>query len=90
MIKIIKQEIEVEENLKKKIEFICKFANVKYELINGSIRTIKNTNLSYVEPHKLIVKDKTILLFNYETTLFIENLKEKILLKDLENYIKSI
>ena len=90
MIKIIKQEIEVEENLKKKIEFICEFANIKYELINGSIRTIENTNLSYVEPHKLIVKDKTILLFNYETTLFIENLKEKILLKDLENYIKSI
>ena len=90
MIKIIKQEIEVEENLKKKIEFICEFANVKYELINGSIRTIENTNLSYVEPHKLIVKDKTILLFNYETTLFIENLKEKILLKDLENYIKNI
>ena len=75
MIKIIKQEIEVEENIKKKIEFICEFANVKYELINGSIRTIENTNLSYVEPHKLIVKDKTILLFNYETTLFIENLK---------------
>ena len=90
MIKIIKQEIEIEENLKKKIEFICEFANVKYELINGSIRTVENTNLYYVEPHKLIVKDKTILLFNYETTLFIENLKEKILLKDLENYIKSI
>ena len=29
MIKIIKQEIEVEENLKKKIEFIWEFANVK-------------------------------------------------------------
>ena len=71
MIKIIKQEIEVEENLKKKIEFICEFANVKYELINGRIRTIENTNLSYIEPHKLIVKDKNILLFNYEKTLFI-------------------
>ena len=47
MIKIIKHEIEVEENLNKKIEFKCEFANVKYELINGSIRTIENTNLSW-------------------------------------------
>ncbi|MDD6878612.1 MAG: hypothetical protein PUD59_00050 [bacterium] len=92
MTKIIKQEIEVEVNKikKKKIEFICEFANVKYKLINSSIRTIENTNLSYIEPHKLIVKNKTILIFNYETTSFIENLKQKILIKDLENYIRSI
>ena len=78
MIKIIKQEIEVEENLKKKIEFKCEFANVKYELINGSIRTIENTNLSYIEPHKLIVKDKNILLFNYtRTILFVNNFCKK-------------
>ena len=40
MIKIIKQEIEVEENLKKKIEFKCEFANVKYELINAVLELL--------------------------------------------------
>ena len=37
MIKIIKQEIEVEENLKKKIEFICDFCNTKPILISKFI-----------------------------------------------------
>ena len=40
MIKIIKQEIEVEENLKKKIEFKCEFANVEYELINAVLELL--------------------------------------------------
>ena len=40
MIKIIKQEIEVEENLKKKIEFKCEFASVKYELINAVLELL--------------------------------------------------
>ena len=70
MIKIIKQEIEVEENLKKKIEFICEFANVKYELINGSIRTIENTNLTYIEPHRIIINNTTFLAFNYSNEIF--------------------
>ena len=37
MIKIIKQKIEVEENLKKKIEFICDFCNTKPILISKFI-----------------------------------------------------
>ena len=40
IIKINKQEIEVEENLKKKIEFKCEFANVKYELINAVLELL--------------------------------------------------
>ena len=70
MIKIIKQEIEVEENLKKKIEFKCEFANVKCELINGSIRTIENTNLTYIEPHRIIINNTTFLAFNYSNEIF--------------------
>jgi hypothetical protein len=45
MVNIIKQEIEIEESLKKKIEFICSFCNTKATIENGSLRTIERTNL---------------------------------------------
>ena len=41
MVNIIKQEIDIEEELKKKIEFICSFCNTKSEIKKGSIRTLK-------------------------------------------------
>ena len=56
----------------------------------GSIRTIKRTNLSYVEPHRIIIKGITFLAFNYETNIYIENLSNKIKISEFENYLKSI
>ena len=44
MVNIIKEEIILDESLKKKIEFICEFAKVKFTIINGSIRRIDKTN----------------------------------------------
>ena len=90
IVNIIKQEIDIEEALKKKLEFICSFCNIDCEIKKGSIRTIERTNLSYVEPHRIIIKGITFLAFNYETNIYIENLSNKILIKDLEEYIKSI
>ena len=90
MVNIIKQEIDIEEALRKKLEFVCSFCNTKCEIQKGSIITIKRTNLYYVEPHRIIIKGITFLAFNYETNIYIENLSNKILIKDLEEYIKSI
>ena len=57
MVNIIKEEIILDQSLKKKIEFICEFCHIKPTIINGSIRKIDKTNLSYIE---LLLK---ILLF---------------------------
>jgi len=38
MINIIKQEIEIDETLKKRLEIICDFCNITPTIINGSIR----------------------------------------------------
>ena len=54
MVNIIKEEITLEESLKKKLEFICDFAKVKPTIINGSIRKIDKTNVSL----KLLRKEK--------------------------------
>ena len=88
MVNIIKEEISLEESLKKKIEFICDFAKVKPTIINGNIRKIDKTNLTYIEPHRIIINDITFLAFNYSNEIFIENLSNKIKLFELENYIK--
>ena len=90
MIKIITQELEIESNLKQRLEFICEFCHIKPTIINGSIRKIDKTNLSYIEPHKIIVKDTTFLAFNYSNEIFIENLSNKIKLSELEDYLKTI
>lgn len=90
MISITTKEIEIENDLKRKIEFICDFCNTKPTIINGNIRNIDKSNLSYIEPHRIIIKGITFLAFNYETNIYIENLSNKILIKDLEEYIKSI
>ena len=88
MVNIIKEEISLEESLKKKIEFICEFAKVQPTIIDGSIRKIDKTNLTYIEPHRIIINDITFLAFNYSNEIFIENLSNKIKLSELENYIK--
>lgn len=90
MLNIIKQEIEMEKGLKQRLEFICDFCNTTPTIINGSIRKIDKTNLNYVEPHKVIIKNITFLVFNYSTDIYIKNLNNKIQLSELENYIKSI
>ena len=90
MVNVIKQEVRMEEALRKKLEFVCNFWNTKCEIQKGSIRTIERTNLSYVEPHRIIIKGITFLAFNYETNIYIENLSNKIKISEFENYLKSI
>ena len=90
MVNIIKEEILLDESLRKKIEFICDFTNNKPIIINGSIRKIDRTNLTYIEPHRIIINNITFLVFNYSNEIFIENLSNKIKLSELEDYLKTI
>ena len=62
---IIKEKIEFEKSLKQRLDFICEFSKVTPTFINGSIRKIDKTNLSYIEPHRVIIKGITFLFFNY-------------------------
>ena len=89
MIKIIKKEIEIEESLKQRIMIICDFCNTTPTLINGSIRKIDKTNLNYIEPHRIIIKDNLYLAFSYSNEVYISNLSKKIKISELENYIKG-
>ena len=90
MVKIIKQELQFEESLKQRLDFICEFSKVTPTFINGSIRKLEKTNLTYIEPHRVIIKDTTFLVFNYSNDVYISNLTQKIKLSELEEYLKNI
>ena len=65
------KELVISEELKRKINMICRFASVNYELINGSVISLKNTNIAYAKPHILKVNvddtfDKVLKICYYE------------------------
>ena len=90
MVNIIKEEIEIEESLESRLRVICDFCNTTPIIENGSIRRIDKTNLTYIEPHRIIINNITFLIFNYSNEIFIENLSNKIKLSELEDYLKRI
>ncbi len=90
MVNITKKELEIDNELKKRIEFICSFCNTTPTIINGNIRKINKTNLNYIEPHRIIINGITFLAFNYSNEIFVENLSNKIKLSDLEAFIKRL
>lgn len=90
MLNIIIKEVPIDEELKTRIKFMCDFCNIKPTIINGSVRRIEKTNINYIEPHKIIVKDTTFLAFNYSTDIYVGSLNKKIQLVELEDYIKNL
>ncbi len=83
------KKLIVSDELRKKVDMLCRFACVKYELINGTIISLKNTNIAYVKPHILKVNGNNYLLFDECVDIFINGYKKKIKFKDLEEYLKS-
>lgn len=89
MLTIETTELEISENLKKKVDMTCKFACVKTKYKNGNIKSIKNTNIAYVRPHIITIKNNEYLIFEECDDIYVNGYNEKIKFKDLENYIKS-
>lgn len=87
--KVVKKEIEIEEELKKRVEMICKFSNTTPTFENGSINRLENTNLAYLEPHKVYIKNTLFLIFNGTNDIYLNNLNNKYQLKDLEKLLKQ-
>ena len=77
MIRIVKKKNKIREELLSKIEGSCKMKKVKPEIINGTLRIVEHTNLAYVEPHRVIIKDKLYLFFNEQDYFYIGSLDNK-------------
>ena len=87
---IIKEKIEFEKSLKQRLDFICEFSKFAPTFINGSIKKIDKTNLSYIELHRVIIKWITFLFFNYSNDIYISNLTNKIKISELKKYLKTL
>ena len=82
MLNFKKEKVNIDGKLKQRMDFICKFCGFKPTFESVNIKT----NLYYIEPNKAIIKDILILFFNYSNEVYINNLNNKVLLKDLEDY----
>jgi hypothetical protein len=85
---IVKEEIDIDEELEKKINNLLKFNNIKAKLKTGSIISLSNTNIAYIEPHSIEIKGTTYLFFNGCEDVYINDLSRSIPLKELESFIK--
>lgn len=86
---ITKEVLEVEGTLQSKINNLLSFLGIKTKIIKGNIISIDNTNLAYIEPHKLKINDITYLFFNECNDVYINALEQSISITGLENYIKT-
>ena len=83
---IIKEKLDIDETLNKRINNLLKFISIKSKLINGNIIHISKTNLAYIEPHKLIINEITYLFFNNCENVYINTLEQSISLNELERH----
>ena len=86
---LIKEKLDIEETLHKRIKNTLLFLNIKERIKKGNIISISNTNLAYIEPHKLTINDITYLFFNECENVYINTLEKYIKLNELENYIRT-
>ena len=85
---IIKEKLDIDDVLEKRIKNILKFLNIKSKIIKGNIIHIPKTNIAYIEPHKLVINDISYIFFNECQNVYINTLEQLIPFNELENYIK--
>lgn len=89
MLTIETRKLKISNELKRKVDIICRFSNVKYTFKNGTIKDIKESNISFVKPHILTINNNDYLIFENYDYVYINGYNKKIKFKDLINYIKN-
>ena len=86
---IIKEKLEIDEVLEKRIKNTLRFLNIKSKIIKGNIIHIPKTNIAYIEPHKLVINNVTYLFFNECNDIYINTLENSIPFNEFEINIKE-
>ena len=90
MINIVKKKKKISRDLLSKIEWACGLNSIKLDHIKiyeGCLRIIEHTNLAYVEPHRVIIKNNLYLFFNEHDYFYAGDLRTKYPLSKLQEYI---
>lgn len=89
-IRIVKKKNKIWEELLSKIEWACSLNSIKLEHIRiyeGCLKIVEHTNLAYIEPHRVIIKNKLFLFFN---ECDVGDLRYKYPLSQLKDYIERL
>lgn len=81
------------EELEKRLRTICSFNSAKCEIVQGRIFYLKDTNISFIEPHKVFISTKTkklLLLYFNRDNLFLYDRTMPITIKKLDLLLKYI
>ena len=89
MLNIETKELKISVKLKRKIDIIGRFTNTTPIINNGSIKNITGTNVAYVMPHIIVIKNNKYLMFDECDDVYVNTFKNKIVFKDLEDYVNS-
>lgn len=77
MLTIETKKLEISDELKRKVEMICRFACVKYTFENGNIKNIKFWyKLPYFSPLKYLILSYYCLTFEEKQSKFSKILKK--------------
>lgn len=87
MICTIKKKIKITKELQSKISWACTFCKVVPKITEGSLDIIDKTNLAYVEPHRVKIKNTEFLFFNGQTCFYVGDLLHKYPLSKLKEQI---
>ena len=84
-VKILEQKDVVEsDKLQRKFDIGWKIYNTTPIISNDSIKNITDTNVAYVMPHIIVIKNNKYLMFDECDDVYINTFKSKISFKDLE------
>ena len=89
MLNIETKELKISNKLKRKIEMIGRFTNTTPIINNCCVKNITGTNVAYVMPNIIVIKNNKYLMFGECDDTYVNNFKIKISFKDLEDYINS-
>ena len=84
MLNIKTKELKISDKLKRKIDIIGRFTNTTPIINNGSIKNITGTNVAYIMPHIIVIKNNKYLIFDECDDVYVNTFKSKISFKDLE------
>ena len=86
MISIVKKKNKIKRELLSKIEWACSLNAIKLEhemIFEGCLRIIEHTN------YRIIIKNKLFLFFNEHDHFYVGDLRTKIPLSQLKDYISK-
>ena len=75
MLNIETKELKISDKLKRRIEMIGWFINTTPIINNGSIKNITGTNVAYVMPHIIVIKNNKYLMFDECDDVYVNTFK---------------